>query len=514
MKSTVFTDYIDKIYQFALHKSFNEDEAEELTQEILLNAVKSLPGLRDESRFEPWLWSLAANTARTFCRKQGRQRAMFVYDAPEIFLQETPAENDEQELYDYLREKIAMLSKMYRDIIILHYYDGLSTKQISEQLNIPLGTVTWRLSEARSKLKKECVDMEETALRPVNMRIGIYGSGNYDGKERPFPSEYIKDALSQNILYHCYENPKGIEELAKLCGVPAYYIEERMENLTQRQAVIETGNGKYQTDFIIWTDKYGKYCQQHAKETIMPIMEKLVTALDTLYRKAETIDFYRAGKSEEELKFLYGVMAFYYLSKKYNQMEYPPIPSNYDGNGWRYIAYMESGKYHRTFIGFQISSNVGTRGTYRHEVYCVPGFEFRSMMYDTYVNVCEDILKSGHTEDKEAASNAIKDGFIILRENGELFVTVPAFNKTQKEQFDALVEEVLGPIMPEYMELVEKFTKGYKKLFPGNLQEDAQRMCRDFFVGFYDTISTYCMDRGILVKPDGDRICDVLLQWK
>ena len=52
-----------------------------------------------------------------------------------------------------------MLSALYRDIIVLFYFDGLSTKQISEKLNIPEGTITWRLSEARKKLKKECDTM-------------------------------------------------------------------------------------------------------------------------------------------------------------------------------------------------------------------------------------------------------------------------------------------------------------------------------------------------------------------
>ena len=173
MDISILTDYVDRIYKFALSKSFSEDEAEELSQEILLTALTSLPKLRDESRFEPWLWSLAANTARSFRRYQGRQRAMFVYDAPEEMVDIPVPSDDSEELYSSLRERIAMLSELYRDIIVLHYYDGLSTKQISEKLNIPIGTVTWRLSEARSKLKKECTTMEESALHPIKMHIGI-----------------------------------------------------------------------------------------------------------------------------------------------------------------------------------------------------------------------------------------------------------------------------------------------------------------------------------------------------
>ena len=105
------------------------------------------------------------------------------------------------------------------------------------------------------------------------MRLDIYGSGDYNGKTIPFPDVYIDDALSQNILYYCYEQAKGIEELAKLCGVPAYYIEERIGNLLKREAVIEVSKGKYQTDFIIWSDKYGIYCEENAEKSLMPVMK-------------------------------------------------------------------------------------------------------------------------------------------------------------------------------------------------------------------------------------------------
>lgn len=515
MDKSIIAEYTDKVYAYAVSKTFSSDEAEELSQEILLTAITELSKLRNESRFEPWLWSLAANVAKVFRRSMGKQRAMYVYDAPnEMFEAEELLNTNDEELYALLRGKIAMLARIYRDIVILFYYDGLSTKQIAELLRIPEGTVTWRLSEARRKLKKECEQMNETALRPVKMSIDIYGEGDYNGTTKPFPSEYINDALSQNILYYCYEKPINIEGLSKLCGVPAYYVEDRMDNLIKRCAVIQPVKGKYQTDFIIWTDKYGKYCEENAEAALMPIMDKLISALEALYEKADKIDFYRADKKANELKFLYGIMAFDYLSLQYNDIEYPRRPINYDGHRWRYIGYMESGKYRRTGIGHQCCSNHGTAGTFRHDVYAVNGFAFRNMMYDNYINVCEDILYSGKTEDEESAANAIKDGYIVRCENGELFVTVPSFTKEQKTEFDEITDDIFHPLIPEYSEIVKHFVSGYKNLFPKHLEDDAQRMCSGFFNGFYDTVSQYCIKNGILQNPAEGSICDVLTQFK
>ena len=222
MDNRIVENYIDKVYAYSVKRTFSEDEAAELSQEILMTVIRELPKLRDETRFEPWLWGVAENVTRSFTRRMGKQRAMYYYDVPEdLVAEEEEDESEKEEVYGELRRKIAMMASMYREIIVLYYYDGLSTKAISEKLGMPEGTVTWRLSEARRKLKKEYSKMEKTALRPQNMGIGIYGSGNYNGKDKPWPSEYISDMLSKNILYHCYEDAKNVEELARLCGVPA-----------------------------------------------------------------------------------------------------------------------------------------------------------------------------------------------------------------------------------------------------------------------------------------------------
>ena len=223
MNASVLEKYVDKVYAYAVRRTFTDDEAGDLSQEILLTALKTLPKLHDKEKFEPWFWRIAENVTKSFSRRMGKQRAMFSYDIPDI--PDDEPDDDFSEEYGFLREKIAYLSKMYREITVLYYYDGLSTKNIAERLKIPEGTVTWRLSEARRKIKKEFDDMEESALKPGKLRISIVGSGHY-GNEVPFPSTYINDALSQNILLYCYDMPHTIEEIAKHTGVPAYFVED------------------------------------------------------------------------------------------------------------------------------------------------------------------------------------------------------------------------------------------------------------------------------------------------
>ncbi|MCH5340860.1 MAG: sigma-70 family RNA polymerase sigma factor [Acetatifactor sp.] len=508
--------YIEKVYGYAVNNTYSREEADELSQEILFTVIRELPKLKDDSKFEPWLWGVARNVTKSFRRHMGKQRAMYSYDVPENLSYEDQYFDEQEELYDFLRTKIAMLSSIYRDIVILYYYDGLSTKQISEKLHISEGTVTWRLFEARKKIKKECDEMNETALRPVKLRLDIYGNGNYNGKTIPFPTVYINDALSQNILYYCYEEACSVEELAKTCGVPAYYVEERVDNLLKRDALIEVTKGKYQTDFVIWSDKYGIYCEENAEKALLPIMDKLLEALGNIARDAARIDFYRAEKCETDLYYLYGVMAFSYASQHYCKLPYPRFKEKYDGNRFCYIGNMETGKHHRPIlVGEQHCSNSGSRGGYSHTAYhSISGITFREMMYDNYINVCEDILRSGSSEDKESLANAIQDGYIVKKQDGSFFVTVPSFTKEQKEEFDRIAEKYLAPLMPMYSEMVNKFIAGYKKLFPQHLNDDADRFCQSMFRGMYSVIIEYGQRTGAVEMPSPNCHCDVMIQFK
>ena len=149
MKNDIISQYVERVFAFSLNHTFSYEEAEELSQEILTTVLKELPKLRKEESFEFFLWAVAKNVTKTFKRNMGKQRAMFTYDMPEEAVYDEDDDTLLEEQYSELRRSVSMLSKQYREIIILHYYDNLTVKQISEKLCIPEGTITWRLSEAR-----------------------------------------------------------------------------------------------------------------------------------------------------------------------------------------------------------------------------------------------------------------------------------------------------------------------------------------------------------------------------
>ena len=83
MKPVIIEDYIEKIYGYAVNHTYTHDEADEMSQEILLMVLRNLPKLRVDSKFEPWLWGVANNVAKSFRRSMGKNRATYSYDVLE-----------------------------------------------------------------------------------------------------------------------------------------------------------------------------------------------------------------------------------------------------------------------------------------------------------------------------------------------------------------------------------------------------------------------------------------------
>lgn len=96
-----------------------------------------------------------------------------------------------------------------------------------------------------------------------------------------------------------------------------------------------------------------------------------------------------------------------------------------------------------------------------------------------------------------------------------LFVTVPAFTKTQKDEFNLLAEKTFSTSIKLYSDTVETYVKGYMNLFPTHLEDDVTRACNYMFLTIYaTTLCDMARDKGFLKLPSSDSICDVMVQFK
>lgn len=121
----------------------SESIAQELTHEAFIRAWKQLPFFMRKSKMSTWLYQIAINCARDYLRSHRRAPAV-EEEYVELLSPERRA----------VREGLLETDFDEREILVLHYYEGLSLEEISVSLGVAIGTVKSRLFEARKSLRE------------------------------------------------------------------------------------------------------------------------------------------------------------------------------------------------------------------------------------------------------------------------------------------------------------------------------------------------------------------------
>ena len=142
----------------------NVEIAEDITQETMLRACRSISGLKDHDRLVPWVYRIATNICRDHFRKKIRtpeeaQDSDFI-DA----LQDENAPRLDKvlecaEMGECVQRYFAELSDSYRAVILLHDVEGMTNQEIADMLDISLDTAKVRLHRSREQLRNILKDV-------------------------------------------------------------------------------------------------------------------------------------------------------------------------------------------------------------------------------------------------------------------------------------------------------------------------------------------------------------------
>ena len=156
--------YEKMIYNLAMSKTNNRENAEDISQECFLRAYKMLASYRTDSAFSTWIYRICQNLIFDFYRKEKKIKTVSLSVADEYGeepqqkelpdFESDPAEQIlRTEKIEKIREIINSLPEDLREIIVLRDLNNISYVRISEMLDIEIGTVKSRLNRAREKLK-------------------------------------------------------------------------------------------------------------------------------------------------------------------------------------------------------------------------------------------------------------------------------------------------------------------------------------------------------------------------
>ncbi len=149
--------YQRAVYATAFRRLGNHAEAQELCQEVFLQALQKLGQLRDPRCFGGWLRSIAQRMA---INRAVRRAPLMPAEADAIegrcVEYRTPLRNVlARERDTAVRRGLRRLRAMDRDTLVAFYFDGRSLVEMSEKFDSPVGTIKRRLHVARKRLAKE-----------------------------------------------------------------------------------------------------------------------------------------------------------------------------------------------------------------------------------------------------------------------------------------------------------------------------------------------------------------------
>lgn len=166
------------VFRAALAAVGSATEADDVAQEAFVTAFQKIEGFRGEASFRTWLlsitWRKAIDRRKSVTRWMQRLVMPAVSESGEEWdpMQRVPSSARSQEddlltsdLQKRLRPLIASLPKKLRDALLLAGSGEHSYEEIGQMLKIPVGTVKWRVSEARKVLKQKMSAMGYSDVR-------------------------------------------------------------------------------------------------------------------------------------------------------------------------------------------------------------------------------------------------------------------------------------------------------------------------------------------------------------
>ncbi len=142
--------YYEVMFKMAYKWCGNRRDAEDITQEACIKLARGIGSYKGGAKFTSWLYVLVINTAKDWYKSQNRHP-----EGSEL-LESMVADGDDsdEKLYaSQVLEQVNKLPEAEKESLLLVMGQGLSHKEVAELSGVKESTVSWRIHEARKKLK-------------------------------------------------------------------------------------------------------------------------------------------------------------------------------------------------------------------------------------------------------------------------------------------------------------------------------------------------------------------------
>lgn len=147
--------YYDSVYFYCVRRCYGDcDIASDLTQDIFLKLVESLPRYRFIGKFQNYLYTMAVNTCNNYLKKRHIEQIELI----DNFTTDLDTSLIDEILHDERKETVQkaldLLPEIQREVVILRYYHDLKVKDIATITGVGVSTVQSRIYQGLRKLEK------------------------------------------------------------------------------------------------------------------------------------------------------------------------------------------------------------------------------------------------------------------------------------------------------------------------------------------------------------------------
>lgn len=505
----IIASYAQKVFFYCVKRCNNRMDAEDLSQTIILECINNINKGTIIENVDYYVWGVCKNQYNQYLRKVIKTtKNLSVVEEIDVVSDE-PLILDklvEDEKIKMINTSIKLLSKDYTQILYAYYVEDKTLKFISEELNMPLGTVKWKLSKIREQLK-EYLKMErlngKKAYLPKNF-VGVMSGNTYFNMH-----EFLDPLIIKNFLYHSYGNPCSVEDYSIELGISRPYVENFIDILLNKELLIKTEDYKYLTN-IAFIDK-------NLRRDIYDIVRENINGYANEVFKfcKENLEYYKSILLNKDILDEELMWSLILITLAVNETRFEKrneFTKRKDGSNWDYLLMENLDKIYDD--EFFISWNTNRYGSIvgitfpastsdnKHVVAKTISYEHaldndvvRQLMYEIKKH---NLTYSSLTEDVKVKVDTYIDKNYLKVVDDKLYVTSPTFKESDYNNLISLIKNN-SPIYNELNKIYEAINNKLETSIPNNLKEQF-----DFI------INACCLTRSLVLTKayDEDLIKD------
>ncbi|MES2986097.1 MAG: RNA polymerase sigma factor [Patescibacteria group bacterium] len=158
--------YTEKLTRYGKRFLSSLDNIEDIVQDVFIKTFENIQDFDTSLKFSSWIYRIAHNAFVNGLKKQQKSALLMPYFDLDIFMSHHVytdpkiEEREYKELTQMIEKGLDKLKPKYKEVIILHFIENMSYKDISDILRIPIGTVGIRVMRGKQQLREIYTEME------------------------------------------------------------------------------------------------------------------------------------------------------------------------------------------------------------------------------------------------------------------------------------------------------------------------------------------------------------------